>query len=398
MLHERVTGAQPSESSVVGNDRLAPVLAAAEEHARFHDEASTFPSEALAALRQTRLLGLLVAVDHGGLGGGLRDMAVISQRLGRVDLSTALVYAMHCQQVAALTRYARPELQASLLPRIAAGEVYLASVTTEVGSHGQLLTGSSRLVGDGQGMLRLERDAPVVTGAGYADGFLITMLAPDATAPTQVTLVYADRSQLSVAKTGRWSALGMRATESLSVQLSGKVPVEQVVGELGGFRDIATTVFMPWAHIGWAACWLGSAGGALARCVRYLRSHSGRRSHDVTSELLLTRLARVRARLEVVHALLARVLWVAEQAEDLSAPPVQMQLNALKIVAAEQSIEAADDLVELMGLRHGYMSESPLWLERTLRDLRSASLNYGNDRLYLSNGRLALLDPEVHFA
>jgi acyl-CoA dehydrogenase len=37
-------------------------------------------------------------------------------------------------------------------------------------------------------------------------------------------------------------------------------------------------------------------------------------------------------------------------------------------------------------------------LERAFRDLRSASLNYGNDRLRRASGALALMDSEVHFA
>jgi acyl-CoA dehydrogenase len=54
-----------------------------------------------------------------------------------------------------------------------------------------------------------------------------------------------------------------------------------------------------------------------------------------------------------------------------------------------------EELIELVGLRHGYLRNQPLALERALRDLRSASLNYGNDRLHLANGSLSLLDQET---
>ncbi|MER6528166.1 AMP-binding protein [Streptomyces sp. NPDC001508] len=52
---------------------------------------------------------------------------------------------------------------------------------------------------------------------------------------------------------------------------------------------------------------------------------------------------------------------------------------------------------DAVGMRHGYLKDSPTGLERALRDLRSASLNYSNDRLHLVDGKLALLDPEVRF-
>jgi hypothetical protein len=54
--------------------------------------------------------------------------------------------------------------------------------------------------------------------------------------------------------------------------------------------------------------------------------------------------------------------------------------------------------VEAVGLRHGYLRDSPSRLEQALRDLRSAPLNYSNDRLHLADGQLCLLDPDVHFA
>jgi acyl-CoA dehydrogenase len=56
---------------------------------------------------------------------------------------------------------------------------------------------------------------------------------------------------------------------------------------------------------------------------------------------------------------------------------------------------AVDDLVQLMGMFHGYLRDSPLALERTLRDLRSAPLNYSNDRLHAADGALVLMDQEV---
>jgi acyl-CoA dehydrogenase len=379
-------------------ESVAEVLAAVTAHRTHHDEEASFPVEALAAMRASGLLGLLVPEEYGGGGSGIRGMLSAGELLAREDLSAALIYVMHCQQVAALVSHARGPLREELLPRVGRGEVYLASVTSERGTGGHLLTSESVLSSVGQDTLWIDRDAPVVTGVEHADGFLITTLMPGATSPAQVSLVYADRAQLEVKSSGTWQPLGMRATQSLPARLAGSIPAHQVVGEHGGFRSIATTVFGPLAHLGWSACWLGAAAGALSRTIRHLRGSEGRKHYEVSSELLLTRLARVRCRLDTVNALLHHSRCVFENADDVSLPRVQSLLNTLKIIAAEECFSAVDELVELGGLRLGYLRDSPLWTERVLRDLRSASLNYGNDRLYLSNGRLALLDPEVRLA
>ncbi len=380
-----------------GSSRLAEVLRVTEREAAKTDESGEFPAEALAAMRASGLLGLVVPADLGGLGGSTADMVDVTARLARADLSVALIFAMHCQQAATIVGYARDELRADVLPALGRGELYLASVTTQRGSGGGLLSSQSRL-GASDGLLLIDRDAPIVTGGTHADAFLITTLAPDAATPNQVSLVYARRDQVTAEVTGDWDALGMRATGSVPMRLTGAVPASQIVGEPGGFRSMVTEVFGPLAHLGWSAAWLGAAAGALSRVVGYLRGAEGRRRFNPQSELLLTRLARVRARLDTVHSLLRHTTDVLEQAGDRSVAPVQLLVNTLKTVAADECFQAVHELVELVGLQHGYLRGSPIYLERVFRDLRSASLNYSNDRLNLVNGSLALLDREVRLA
>lgn len=358
---------------------LEKVLTVTAEHAGRADVEAAFPVEALEALRDSGLLALPVT-------GSVRDVVDVTLRLGREDMSVAMIYAMHCQQAFALVRHAP-----ALVDRIRSGRVYLASVTTEKGKGGHLLSSEST-VDWVDGSLSIDRDAPIVTGGVQADAFLITVLAPDATTPTQVSLVYADRSQLSsIEVRGGWDPLGMRATHSVPMRLAGVVPAAQVVGEPGGFRDVVAATFGPLAHIGWAAAWLGAASGAFSRVLGLVRG-SGRQ-FDPSSELLLARVARIRGRLDVVHALLQHTLGA-----DFSVGAGQLLVNTLKVQAAEQCYAAVDEMIELVGLRHGYMRGSDLALERVFRDLRSASLNYGNDRLLLANGSLALLDRQVRLA
>ncbi|MDH6113889.1 acyl-CoA dehydrogenase [Kitasatospora sp. MAP12-15] len=394
VLEARAAGRLLPELLAELTDRVA--AAAATELARTDREA-LFPLAALEELRRTGLLGLLVPVQYGGLGGSTADLIEASIKLGRTDLSVAMVFAMHCQQVAAVVRHGSDRIRAELLPEVAAGRSYLASVTTEAGKGGHLLTAQSELdTADGE--LVVDRFAPIVTGGEHADAFLLTMLSPGATSPSQVSLVYARRDQLGVEASGDWQPLGMRASHSVALRLRGRVPAHQVIGEHGDFRTIVTSVFGPLAHLGWSACWLGTAAGALSRVLRLLRAPESRGRVDLDSELLLTRLSRSRQRLDTVYALLMRTEQTVARGTDLSRPSIQLQLNALKITAAEECYRVVDELVDAVGMRHGYLKDSPTRLEHSLRDLRSAVLNYSNDRLHLADGKLALLDPEVRFA
>jgi acyl-CoA dehydrogenase len=288
-----------------------------------------------------------------------------------------------------------------LLPRIARGELYVGSVTTEPGKGGHLLTGVAALADDG-GVLRLERNAPVVTGGEEADGFLITMRAAESARENEVTLLYADRNQLGIDPNGTWDALGMRGTRSIGMRLSGAIPQRQVIGKPGEFRTIAVESMAPVGHLAWAACWLGTARGALAGLVALIRSPERPHGLDVRSDLVAERLARVRMDLEVVGAYLHRVrdevLALRERGATMDNPATQIHLNTLKVVAAEQTFSAVDRLVQLGGMSLGYRRGSAIPLERNFRDLRSASLNYANDRLLIATGGLTVLDRGVRLA
>lgn len=377
---------------------VRPVLAG---HAAEVDAAAVFPEASVRVLRENGLFGLLVPREYGGMGGDLGDLVAVAQVLASGCLSTALIWAMHCQQVDALVHHANPRLRDELLPRIADGQVYLASVTTDTGKGGHLLSVTAHLR-ESDDLLAVERDAPIVTGGEHADGFLVTMRAAEDAPANQVTLVYVGREQVRLETRGSWEPLGMRGTRSVGMLLNGTVPAHQVVGEPGGFRTVATESMIVAGHLGWAACWLGAARSAMSDLVGLMRSPKRPRSLDLHSDLTAERLARIRMDLELVGAYLHRVRdeVLADRAAGRSVdnPTSQIHLNTLKVAAAELTFRAVDRLVQLAGLGTGYLRNSPIPLERHFRDLRSASLNYSNDRLLTATGPLTLLDRSVRLA
>jgi acyl-CoA dehydrogenase len=384
-----------------GLDGLDDVVAVARAHAAAVDREAVFPHESLLALRSSGLMGMFVPVEHGGLGRSLHTYVTIAQALAAGCLSTALIWVMHAFQVDAVARFGPDELRGELLPRIAAGKVYVASVTTETGRGSDLFTAAAPLTPDPDrpGRLRFERAAPVVSGGRHADAFLITLRAGVEAAAQDVTLVYAERGDVEIAEHLDWDPTGMRGTESVGLELAGSVPAGNVVGEPGRFRTIAWDSMVPLSHIGWAACWLGAARGTYAELLRWLRSPDRRGGPDIGSELVRERLGRIRVDLDLVSAYLTGVCDEVEAVWDaggsLAGPRAQLRLNSLKLASSELTFGAADAMVQLAGLGGGYSRSAPIPFERCFRDLRAARLNHSNDRLWPATGGLALLDRSV---
>ncbi|NEE17806.1 acyl-CoA/acyl-ACP dehydrogenase, partial [Streptomyces sp. SID7499] len=72
---------------------------------------AAFPRESVEALREAGLFGLLVPTEHGGMGGDLGDLVDVAVLLAGGCLSTAMIWAMHCQQVDAVARHAGERLR-----------------------------------------------------------------------------------------------------------------------------------------------------------------------------------------------------------------------------------------------------------------------------------------------
>jgi acyl-CoA synthetase (AMP-forming)/AMP-acid ligase II/alkylation response protein AidB-like acyl-CoA dehydrogenase len=357
------------------------------------DRTGCFPVGSLAAIRSTPLAGLIVPEQYGGAGGSLPDLAGILPILASGCPTTAFIWAMHCQQVDAVVRFASSRLAAHVLPRVATGELYLASVTSEPGKGGHLLSCSAAATSDGD-TLSFARIAPIVTGGRHAGGFLITLRASPDASEDQVTLLYADRAEMDIAETSGWDSMGMRGTESVSLTLSGTVPGWRVVGTAANFREIAIESMIPLGHIGWSACWIGAAREGLRRLICNLRRGLTTPS-DARFDLKAERLARARGDLELAHAYLAAVVDEVATARrnrtSLASTATQIHLNTLKVAASELTYRTAERLVETAGLLEGYRRNAT-GLERLSRDLRAATLTFSNDRLLTATGRLLLLD------
>jgi acyl-CoA dehydrogenase len=359
------------------------------------DRHNRFPRESVAELRNAGLLALMAPAEIGGGGGDYQLLAQVAGILGQGCLSTAMIWAMHAQQVLTLADHGRPNNDDVLKSVVRDGSL-VASVTSESGTGGQLFSAQAPLQLEGR-RVHLTRSAPIVSYAAEARFFLVTMRASAEAGPHDVRLAIVSRGDGDIRVTGSWEALGMRGTQSVPLSLDVHIDQTRVLDE--PFRTLAIRTFVPAAHVGWTAAWHGAAAGALSRFVLWLRKRNSQRAARLDSDLILSRVADLRARLDPVGALVDKVALRLDRFREERAPASsyedpthQIELNNLKIVGSEVAFRVVDDLVQLAGLDEGYRSTAEMGLEQVFRDLRSASLMYGNERLRQANGRLMLVE------
>jgi acyl-CoA dehydrogenase len=375
--------------SHVAREVIAPNASVVDREARF-------PDESVAELRRMALLAYGLPAGLAGAEFRFTDLCRVAAVLGESCLSTAIIWAMHCQQVVALTA-ATFEGRDQLLRELAERQPLVASITTELGKGGDFLRAQSPLARQADAVL-VDRYAPIVSYGQQAEYFLITMKGGES--DTSTCLVLASRSDGLIEPRGGWDALGMRGTQSIPMQLRIRVRPERVIRE---FPALAAQHMVPIAHLGWSAAWFGAARGLYFRVIRQLRQGATQGKRNLDSELLRARLAEIRALLDTVEALLTSCASQLQGLRDAGAElasyrdvTLNLLLNNVKVTASRNCQAVASELMELCGLFDGYLASAATGIERVFRDLRAATLMFKNERLLDANGRLSLVEqPRV---
>lgn len=386
-----------SSRCLAGADTLAAARWIARDVCRRYaaavDRENRFPAEAAAALRQAGLLALLVPKAAHGIGARFADACEIAMILAEACASTALIWAMHSQQIAIMADHAADQWH-DVLAEVAARGALVASATTEPGKGGSLLLARAalQLAGD---RVHIDRPSPVVSYGEEADYYLVTMRRGPTRPETDVCFVLLSRGSGRV--TGGWEAMGMRGTRSVAMHFDADVRPDRVLAK--DFRHVVAATAIPAAHLAWTSAWYGAARGALDRFVAVLRSDA-RERRRFASDLFCARLADVRLSLDLLEAMLRSLIQRYESMRAAAAPASAYEdpdwtiaLNGLKVAGSRTAYATVDLLIEIAGFTRGYLRDEALGLERVFRDLRSAPLMIGNDQLLQLNAKQMLMGP-----
>jgi len=357
------------------------------------DQSARFPHEAVAALREERMLGALVPRALGGLGATISEVAACCEALGRSCASTAMIYAMHQIQVACLVRHglASPYFR-EYLAQLAQHEWLIASATSEHGVGGDLRR-SVCPVERNDSHIRVIKEAPVISYGEETDDILLTARRASDAAPADQVLVLARKAGIRLTRTGAWDTLGMRGTRSLGFTLEVSGSAEQVVPV--PFSDVASQTMLPVAHVLWSAVWLGLASDAVARARAFVRAEA-RRTPGVVPPAAF-RLAEAVAELDsmkaTVHGALADFEQHRDDPEALGGLGFAIRMNNLKASASRMAPEIVTRALAVCGIS-GYRCDSPYSLGRHLRDAHSAALMISNDRVLSANAAMLLVHKD----
>jgi acyl-CoA dehydrogenase len=360
------------------------------------DRDARFPAESLDALRAERALSALIPLELGGGGVSFRAVAAACFELGRRCGASAMVFAMHQIQVASIVRHLDSPYFEAYLREVASDQRLIASVTSEVGTGGDMGRSIAALAPGEDGSVSFEKQAPTVSYGAYADDLLTTVRrAPDAEPGDQV-LVLTRSEQVTLEPKGTWDPLGMRGTCSPGCVVRATLPAEQILPT--PFPTISAESMVPVSHILWSHLWLGIATDAFDRARAFVRAAAKQKPGQPVPAA--TRLSHLLSDLTLLRAEVSSGLEEFLSASEepgrprLSTMAAALRFNNLKIAASEQAPRVCQGAMGVCGIV-GYKNDTPFSIGRHLRDTMSACLMVANERIHETNANLLLIAKEV---
>jgi isovaleryl-CoA dehydrogenase len=325
------------------------------------DVNGVFPRASIEALGEAGLLGLTVAEEVGGGGGGLADASAVVRSLAGACGSTAMVVLMHYSAVVLFEKYGPQEVREA----VASGQHLSTLAFSEAGSRSHFWAPLSTATAS-DGKVRLDARKSWVTAAGEADTYVWSSRPLDAEGLMTLWLVPSDAAGLSAP--GAFDGLGLRGNRSAPISADGvMVTRDSMMGEDGAGLDIALANVLPWFLVLNAAFSVGLMESVTAETGAHLSATRLEHLDQTLADIPVTRAdhARMRIATDQAAALLGDTIAALSQGRD----DAMLRVLEVKAAAGESAAAVTDLAMKVCG---GAAFRKELGIERRFRDARAA--------------------------
>jgi len=342
------------------------------------DRNGEFPTELIRFMLGPEIALHLIFIPekYGGLGAGTSDIAVVSERMAKMDLGVASSFLAICLGMDPLRVGATQEQKEKYIRKIAEEGLVVAYAVTEpeAGSNVQSLkTKAERVLGDTGKVkgYKLNGQKQFITNGGVADLYTILADAPDG---PSFFIVEAGAEGLIPGK--HEDKHGIRASDTCSLSMEDLfIPVENLVGGVEGQGLKEANKVFGYTRLMVATFGLGGGMASLERAIKYSKERvqfgtTLAEKQGYTHKLLVP---------NAVHLEAARA-YIEEIAHRLDSEEEDLQVEGsiAKYFATEAGDAAANDGIQALG-GYGYIREYEV--EKIKRDTKISTIFEGTSEI-----------------
>jgi alkylation response protein AidB-like acyl-CoA dehydrogenase len=345
------------------------------------DKAGVFPSELIRFMLgpEVALHLIFIPAEYGGLGAGAREIAVITEKMAKMDLAIATSFLAICLGMDPIMVGATPAQREKWVRKIADEGLIVAYGVTEpeAGSNVQSLKTKAERVLDGSGNIvgyKVNGQKQFITNGGVASVY--TLLA-DTPGGASFFIIEGGTPGLFPGK--HEDKHGIRASDTCPISLDDLfIPAENLIGGVEGQGLKQANQVFGYTRLMVAAFGLGGGMAALEKAIAYGKERiqfGGPlvEKQGYTHQLLVPHAVQLEAARAYIEKTAARL--------DAGEPDLQVEGSIAKYFATEAGDAAANDAIQALG-GYGYVREFEV--EKIKRDIKITTIFEGTSEIQRS--------------
>jgi alkylation response protein AidB-like acyl-CoA dehydrogenase len=343
------------------------------ENLRRLDRERLYPYEIYDAWVEAGLFALPFAIEYGGLGGSVLDLAIVSEEIGRYSADVAMAFGGSIFCALNVARKGSEEQKHYWLPKLISGEIRMSISMSEPDAGSDVGSMRTQARRDGNEYV-INGQKIWATGAGAKNNFINVYVKTDPKAHYRqgMSLFLVDNTTpgLDIRKL---DMLGRRSVGTYELNFNdARIPPDRLIGgENKGWECILSGLQAE--RVVAAACDCGSARGVIDLAVDYAKDRRQFGRAIGTFQAIAHMLANTEAEVEAAWALTQKAAWRVSRNED-----ALKEITIAKLLAAEAYVKAANVGMQVMG-GFGYNMEFDM--QRHFRDARAATIAAGTSEM-----------------
>ena len=338
-------------------------------HAARWDREEEFPAQALRAMGELGLMGMLVPPAWGGAGADHVSLAVALEEIAAGDGATSTSMSVQNSVVCVpILRYGSEAQKERYLRPTASGECLGAFCLTEPQAGSDAAAISTRATRTDQGWL-LNGTKQFITSGKHAD-LAIVFAVSDASAGKRGISAFLVPTKTPGYRVARLEKkLGQRASDTAQIAFENcEIPADHLLGEAGSGYKIALGN-LEGGRIGIAAQAVGMARAALEAASHYAKERTSFGVALNAHQAIAFRLADMATQLEAARQMVLHAAALRDAGR-----PCLREASMAKLFASEMAERVCSDAIQIHG-GYGYVEDFPV--ERLYRDVRVCQIYEG---------------------
>jgi butyryl-CoA dehydrogenase len=347
-------------------DKMKPVRAEL-------DQSGEFPHEQMKELGELGLMGVYIAEEYSGLGGGIMEMCLVVEELSRIDGAASLGYAACGLGAHPIIIGGTEEQKKKYLPGLAEGMLAGFGVTeANAGSDVANVKMSARREGD---HYVLNGTKQFITNGSVAKLYVVIASTNPKRGPRGLSAFIVEDGTPGLSYGKIEDKMGIRSSKTSELVFEDcKIPVENLIGGKEGYGFIHTMKTFDRTRPGVGAQALGIAQGALDESVAYAKTRIQFGSPISSFQAVQVMLADMAILVEASRAL----VYEAARAVDARVKNTSAISSIAKVMASDAAMKVTTDAVQIFG-GYGYMKEYPV--EKMMRDAKITQIYEGTNQI-----------------